>query len=149
MGGVKGCQSSGNARTGSVSEKRSAGDFQIQGRSMTGAGNYLREFPDSGCVLFLTRQTKESWHSTGIAKARCSLINKLGFRFYPALFVIRTLTANRKLNSWGARSCGCGRHAFNGSRKHPRRSTCATRFGRAVTHDNGGVFYLLNHEAFH
>jgi hypothetical protein len=127
MGGVKGCQSLGNVRTGSVSEKRSAGDFEIQGRSMTGAGNSLREFPDIGCVFFLTRQIKESWHGRGIAKARCSLRNKLGLRIYPALFVIRTLTANRKLNEWGARSCGCSRHAFSGSRKHPSGSTCCNQ----------------------
>ena len=88
---------------------------------------HVREFPDIGCVFFLTRQIKESWHGRGIAKARCSLRNKLGLRIYPALFVIRTLTANRKLNEWGARSCGCGRQAFDGSRKQSRRSACCNQ----------------------
>src|ERR1035437_9882660 len=45
-------------------------------------------------------------------------------RIYPALFVIRTPTVNRKLNDCGARSVGCSRHALSGSRKQPCRPRC-------------------------
>jgi hypothetical protein len=107
----------------------------------------VRDCPDTASVFFPTGRTEECWHAIPGAKALRSLGRK-GCRFYPALFVIRTLTVKRKLSDCGARSCGCGRHAFNGSRKQPRRPRCCNQVQKSSqTRQWRGFFILPDNEA--